>query len=52
MFERPNFDAKFFSGSGGSPFSSSQVEIVIGTKDGSAAMKTVIITATGQIAIQ
>lgn len=50
MFERPNFDAKFYVGN--TQTSASYVEVQIGTKDNSAAIKTVIVTATGQITIQ
>ncbi len=51
MFERPNYDAKFFVG--GVQTSASQVEIVIGTVDGStSAEKTVVVTATGQVTVQ
>lgn len=51
MFERPNFDAKFYVN--GAQVGANQVEIDIGTKDNSAAgVKKVIITATGQITVQ
>lgn len=51
MFERPNFDSKFYVGT--TQVGANQVEIDIGTKDGSAAgVKTVVITATGQITVQ
>lgn len=51
MFERPNFDAKFYVGT--IQVSASQVEIDLGTKDtSSAGIKTVIITATGQVTVQ
>ncbi len=51
MFERPNFDAKFFVGT--TQVSASQVEVDIGTVDGSSAvLKTVVITATGQISVE
>lgn len=51
MFERPNFDAKFFVGT--TPVSASRVEVDIGTKDTSAAgVKTFVVTATGQIEVQ
>jgi type II secretory pathway pseudopilin PulG len=48
MFERPNFDAKFYVGS--TQVSASQVEIDVGTKDNSSAgVKTVVITATAKL---
>ncbi len=51
MFERPNFDAKFYVGT--TQVSASQIEVDIGTKDNSSAgVKTVVVTATGQIAVQ
>ena len=52
MFERPDFDAKFYRGSGGGPIAASNVEIDIGVKDSSnSSTKTVTITSTGQITI-
>ena len=51
MFERPNFDAKFYIGT--TQVAASQVEIDVGTKDNSAAgVKTLIISSTGQITVQ
>lgn len=51
MFERPNFDAKFFIGT--TQVSAAQVEVDIGTKDNSSAgIKTLVVTSTGQIAVQ
>lgn len=53
MFERPNFDAKFYTSASPLPVTAERVEIDIGTKDNSAAgVKTVVITATGQITVQ
>ncbi|MEK7461954.1 MAG: prepilin-type N-terminal cleavage/methylation domain-containing protein [Patescibacteria group bacterium] len=51
MFERPDFDAKFYVGT--SQVSAGLVEIDIGTKDNSAVgVKTIMITATGQVTVQ
>jgi Tfp pilus assembly protein FimT len=51
MFERPNFDAKFYVGT--TQVAATQIEVDIGTKDNSSAgVKTVVVTATGQIAVQ
>ena len=49
MFERPNFDGKFYVG--GTERLVESVEIDVGTKDPSAGVKTVIITSTGQISV-
>lgn len=50
MFERPNFDAKFYRGS--TQIAASAVEIDVGVKDTSSTeVKTVMITTTGQITV-
>jgi type II secretory pathway pseudopilin PulG len=52
MFERPNFDAKFYGGSGGSPIAAADVEIDVGSKNSDdVTVKTVSITAAGQITV-
>ncbi len=51
MFERPNFDAKFYVGN--AQVAATQVEITVGTKDNSSAgVKTLVISSTGQITVQ
>jgi type II secretory pathway pseudopilin PulG len=57
VFVRPNFDAKFYTDSSGTPSSASNVEIDIGRKGMTTAVcgtdfRTVEITRTGQIAIK
>lgn len=49
VYERPNFDAKFFSSTG--QIFVSSVEIDIGTKDGSGLIRTVVITSSGQVTV-
>ncbi len=50
LFERPNFDAKFYIGT--TQVAASSVEIDVGVKDASSAdVKTVIVTTTGQISV-
>lgn len=55
VFERPNFDARFFIGSG-AEVNASSVEIDISrrgvTGDAASDVRTVEITSTGQIAVQ
>lgn len=55
VFERPNFDARFFNGSG-SEITASRVEIDIARKDstgtGPGDIRTVEVTSAGQISVQ
>ncbi len=51
MFERPNFDAKFYNGA--VQLAGSEVEVEIGPKGSSSSdRKTIVITATGQITVR
>jgi prepilin-type N-terminal cleavage/methylation domain-containing protein len=49
MFERPNFDAKFYVNS--TQVAASRVKIDLGAKDGSTEEKSIVITATGHISV-
>jgi len=51
MFERPNFDARFFS-SPGNQLTADIVEIDIALKDNPTTLRTIEVTSAGQIAIQ
>lgn len=50
VFERPNFDAKFFGSTG--QINVSSVEIVIGTTETGGPTKTIVISSSGQVTVQ